>query len=790
MPYYNRSIQRAAVLGAGVMGAQIAAHLANAGVPVLLFELAADDGDANANVLRALQGLEKLKPAPYAHRAARGAVTPRNYREHLSQLQDCDLVIEAITERMDWKHQLYEQVMPHLRDDCLFASNTSGLGIGRLSEELPASLQRRFCGVHFFNPPRYMHLLELIPGPHTGSEVLDTLEEFFTTTLGKGVVRAKDTPSFIGNRVGVFSMLAVLHHAQRLALPLDLVDKLTGPGIGHPKSATLRTADVVGLDTFAHVVSSMHETLADDPWREYYRVPDWLKGLIDAGSLGQKTGIGVYRKQGRELQVLDYDTGGYRRVRSALSEPVRAILIDPDPASKFAALSALADPQADFLRAIHLDLFHFCAYWLGDIAHSARDIDLAMRWGYGWQLGPFEIWQAAGWQAITEQLQQRIADGTSMSDAALPDWVGDGRNGVHGPQGSWSAADGCGVARSTHPVYRRQAAPDRVLGETDEAQRHTIFATDAVRCWHAGDDIAVLSFRTKMHTISPAVLDGIHQALDRAIADYQALILWQPTAPFSVGADLKKAMAAGAAGEDALRELVQKFQQTSLALRHAPVPTVAAVQGMVFGGGCEFMLHCDRTVAALESYIGLVEAGVGLIPGAGGTKEMALRAADLAGDGDRFAPVARHFETLALAKVAGSALEARELGFLRAEDKVVFNAHELLHVARHEARALFEAGYRAPLPRNDIPVAGSSAIATLRARMVNMLEGGFISEHDYHVGSVLAEVICGGDLDPGTRVHQDWFMRLEQDAFLTLTAQPKTRERIDHTLQTGKPLRN
>ena len=636
-----------------------------------------------------------------------------------------------------------------------------------------------------------MHLLELIPGPRTESEVLDKLEEFFTTTLGKGVVRAKDTPSFIGNRVGVFSMLTVLHHAQRLALPLDLVDKLTGPGIGHPKSATLRTADVVGLDTFAHVVNSMHETLADDPWREYYRVPDWLKRLVDGGALGQKTGLGVYRKQGRELQVLDYQTGDYRRVRSALSEPVRAILKDRDPASKLAAMSALDDPQAEFLWAIHLDLFHFCAHWLAHIAHSARDIDLAMRWGYGWQLGPFEIWQAAGWQTIAAQLQQRIADGTAMSDVALPDWVGDGRTGVHGPQGSWSSADARGVPRSTHPVYRRQAAPDRVLGESAETGTHTIFETDAVRCWHGGDDLAVLTFKTRMHTVSSAVLDGVHRALDCAVADYQALILWHPDPPFSVGADLKQVMGDAKAGDlEVVRGMVQKFQQTSLALRHAPVPTVAAVQGMVFGGGCEFMLHCDRAVAALESYVGLVEAGVGLIPGAGGCKEMALRAADQAGGGDLFPFVANYFETLALARVAGSALEARETGFLRPADKVVLNAHELLHVARHEARALFEAGYVAPLPRSDIAVAGSSAIATLRARMVNMLEGGFISEHDYHVGSVLAQVICGGDLAAGTRVHQDWFMRLELDALVELAAHPKTRERIEHTLKTGKPLRN
>ncbi len=499
----------------------------------------------------------------------------------------------------------------------------------------------------------------------------------------------------------------------------------------------------------------------------------------------------MYRKQGRDLQVLDLPGEGYRRVRPALTDSVRAVLDERDVAAKYAALAGLDEPQAEFLRAIHLDLFHYAAYWLADIAHSARDVDFALRWGYGWQLGPFEIWQAAGWQAVTGDLKEAIAAGRTMSAAPLPAWVDDGREGVHGADGSYSAAAGRAVARSAHPVYSRQVAPERVLGEPGPDAGTTVFETDAVRCWHAGDELAVVSFKTRMHTIGNDVLDGVQQALDVAARDFKALILWHPSAPFSAGANLKQAMAAAEAGDaNAVRNTVREFQRTSLALRHSPVPTVAAVQGLVLGGGCEFMLHCDRTVAALESYIGLVETGVGLLPGAGGCKEMALRAAERADGHDLFPHLAGYFETLAMAKVAGSALEAREMGFLRPADKVVLNAHELLHVARQEALALFEAGYRAPLPYAAIPVAGDAGAATLKAQMVNMLEGGFISEHDFRVGGALAEVLCGGDVAPGTRVHQDWLMRLEIERFLALAAEPKTQARIAHTMATGKPLRN
>ncbi len=788
---YGRRIRRAAVLGSGVMGAQIAAHLANVGVSVLLFELPAAEDDKNANVVKALKGLTRLKPSPLATLSTQESIQAANYDQHLPELQHCDLVIEAITERLDWKQDLYRMVAPHLNEHTILATNTSGIGINKLAEALPDALKERFCAVHFFNPPRYMHLLEVIPHRDAQPELMETLLGFLTTTLGKGVVEAKDTPGFIGNRVGVFSILTVLHHAERLGLPLDLVDKLTGPGIGRPKSATFRTADVVGLDTFAHVVNTLAQNLRDDPWHGSYRLPDWVQTLIEKGALGQKTRAGVYTKVGKEIHVLDPKLSNYRRVRSALDDDVRKILLNRDIAQKYEALHACRHPQADFLLSIHLDLFHFCAFHLQEIAHSARDIDLAMRWGYAWQRGPFEIWQAAGWQKIAKLITEKIAGGEMMSAVSLPQWAIDKeRVGVHGTKGSWSADEDRVIPRSDHAVFRRQAFPERLLGESKPTTA-TVFETDAVRLWHQNDGVAVLSFKTKMHTISEAVLDGILQAVETAEGEFKGLVLWHTEAPFSAGANLREATSAVQAGNfDVVEAVVKKFQQASMALKHSYVPTVAGVQGLALGGGCEFLLHCDRVVAALESYIGLVEVGVGLVPAGGGCKELVIRAADEAKGGDLFPFVARYFERVAMGRVSGSAAEAMQWGYLRQADKVVFNPHEALHVARQEALALYEAGYRPPQRRQSIPVAGSAAMATLQAQLVNLLKGGFISAHDYEIGQRLASILCGGDIDPGSVVDDEWLLRLEVEAFMGLLKTDNTQARIEHMLKTGKPLRN
>jgi len=848
----NFQVRKVAVLGAGVMGAQIAAHLVNANVETLLFELPAKEGDPNGNVIKALEGLKKLDPSPLASPAKLTCIQPANYEQHLEKLRDCDLVIEAIAERMGWKSGLYQKVAPYLGEHSIFASNTSGLSINELAKAFPENLRHRFCGIHFFNPPRYMHLVELIPCVQTEASLLDQLEAFLVSTLGKGVVRAKDTPNFIANRIGVFSMLATRHHAQAFNLGFDTVDALTGRYLGRPKSATFRTLDVVGLDVFAHVVNTMRENLTDDPWHKHFELPGWLDRLVDQGALGQKTKRGIYQKIGKEIHVLDLHTDEYRLSDSNIDDGVKDILRERNWAKKLAALRANPHPQAQFLWATFRDVFHYCALQLEHIANNARDLDFAVRWGFGWDNGPFEIWQAAGWQQVAGWIAADIAAGKAMSNVPLPAWATDpNRNGVHTPQGSYSpvgrdssrlVGEPVGLKpdlrnleeqdhyqpRSHLPVYQRQLFPDRLLGEAVQ-YGETIFENDAVRMWHTGDDIAILSFKTKMHAISNEVLDGILRAISEAEDHFTALILWQTEAPFSAGAHLLQLMQgvqesseapsaglldkfkgaaqrvkytiAGGGGLSEIvnaatghvprvEEVVAKFQQVSLRLRYAQVPTIAAVYGLALGGGCEFSIHCTRIVAALETYIGLVEVGVGILPAGGGCKEMALRAAQEARGGDIFPHLRRYFQNIAMGEVAKSAELARDMGYLKPSDRIVMNQYELLHVAKQEARALTATSYRPPLAPHQIPVAGRTGIATLKAAMVNLLEGGFISEHDYNIGCRIAETMCGGDVDAGSLVDEQWLLDLERHHFMQLLATDKTRARVEYMLKNGKPLRN
>ncbi len=784
-------VRKAAVLGAGVMGAQIAAHLTGARVPTVLFDLPAKEGDRSGIARKAIEGLKKLQPSPLAGRDTAAFIQAANYDEHLALLGGCDLVIEAIAERLDWKMDLYRKVAPHLRPGAIFASNTSGLSIGKLAEACPRELRPRFCGVHFFNPPRYMHLAEIIPGDETLPAVLDDLERFLVTTLGKGVIRAKDTPNFVANRVGVFSMLATIANAARFGIRFDVVDDLTGPRLGRPKSATFRTADVVGLDTFAHTIRTMQDSLAADPWHGLFHSPPWLTKLIEAGALGAKTRSGIYRKKGNELKVLDPVSGQLIEAGVAADPAVAEILKLEDPAAKLGRLRASDHPQAQFLWACLRDVFHYSAYQLKDIAHSARDIDLAMRWGFGWKQGPFETWQAAGWPQVAAWIEEDIAAGKALASVALPAWAREsGRKGVHFPEGSYDAARHELVGRSRLDVYRRQLWPDTVLGEGRAKLGETVFENAGLRALTAGDDILIVSFKTKAHSISPEVLEGLNQAIAIAEERFKGLVIWHPEPPFSVGANLDSLRSALAAGDwQTIEGIIALFQKTSMRLRYSAIPTVAATQGYVFGGGCEFAMHCDRVVAALESYVGLVEAGVGLLPAGGGCKELAQRAARES-KGDLFASLKDYYMMVATAKVAGSGIEARELGLLSPSDPVVPNAGELLYVARQQALALYEAGYRPPLPGGRFAVAGRSGAASIKGQLVNMLEGHFISPYDFEIGARIAEVMTGGDVEPGTEVDEEWLLALERRHFLALLKNPKTQERIAHTLATGKPLRN
>jgi 3-hydroxyacyl-CoA dehydrogenase len=836
-------IRKVAVLGAGVMGAQIAAHMVNANVETLLFELPAKEGDLNGNVNKALAGLKNLDPAPISSPNKITFIQAANYEQHLDKLRECDLIIEAIAERIDWKSELYKKVAPFVSEHAIFATNTSGLSINTLAEAFPEQLRHRFCGVHFFNPPRYMHLVELVPCADTESLLLDHLETFLVSTLGKGVVRAKDTPNFIANRIGVFSMLSALHHAERLKLDFDVVDALTGKYLGRPKSATFRTLDVVGLDVFSNVVATMHENLADDPWHPHFKLPTWYTKLVEHGALGQKTKRGIYQKIDKEIHVLDIASGSYRLSEGKADDAVKEILRERDWAVKLAKLRASDHPQAQFVWSIFRDVFHYCALQLEHIANNARDLDFAVRWGFGWSSGPFEIWQSAGWQQIADWITEDIAAGKAMASEPLPAWVTEpDRVGVHTAQGSFAPSPptplplaGEGGAqrreeqyqpRSTLPVYQRQLFPDVLLSEKF-VYGETVFETDGVRMWHMGDDIAILSITSKMHTLGIEVLDGILHALDEAEENFSALIIWQTEPPFSVGANLLQAMQfvqaptpdAGLLGKlkgvanrikytlagggglgkvvnavtgnvPHVEDMLIKFQIVSQRLKYAQVPTIAAVDGLALGGGCEFAIHCSRLVATLESYIGLVEVGVGLLPAGGGCKEFAHRAANEARGGDIFPHLKRYFQQIAMGEVAKSAELAREMGYLKPSDRIVMNRFELLHVAKAEARAMIATAYRPPLQNRQIPVAGRTGIATFKASMVNMKEGGFISEHDYNIGCRIAEIMCGGDVDTGSLVDEDWLLFLERKHFLELVATDKTKERVEYMLKNGKSLRN
>lgn len=808
-------VKKVAVLGAGVMGAQIAAHLANVKVPVVLFDLPAKEGPKNGIVTKAIEGLKKLKPAPLGVAEDAALIGQANYEEHLEQLRGCDLIIEAIAERMDWKLDLYKKIAPFVAPGAIVASNTSGLSITRLSEALPDAIKPRFCGIHFFNPPRYMTLVELIDTPTTRPEVLDQLEAFVTSGLGKGVVRAHDTPNFIANRVGIAGMLATMKEVENFGLTYDVVDDLTGKKLGRASSGTFRTADVVGLDTMAHVIKTLQDNLSEDatkgaaqfdPFYGSFGTPEVLNKLIEMKNLGQKAKAGFYKKVGRDILRFDLESGEYVPGGQKADE-VYARMLKKPAGERLKLLRHAEGAQGRFLWAILRNSFHYAAVHLGTIADNARDVDQAMRWGFGMKQGPFELWQEAGWLEVAKMIQEDIDAGKALSKAPLPDWVFKGpvaeAGGVHTAEGSWSASRAKFVPRRQLPVYERQHFPEKLLGEALPDWRTagtTVSESDALRTWTLDKDggpsgrrILIASIQSKMHAISPDVMEGLVEAIDIAEREYDGLVIWSGDAPFSVGADLAATMPAFVvAGISAIESVEQELQNLMLRLRYAQVPVVSAIHGMALGGGCELAVYSARRVAHMESYIGLVEVGVGLVPGAGGLTYIARRAAEnaAASTGKDILPfLTEGFTAAAMAKVGTSALESKKLGYLLDSDIVVPHKDEVLFVALNEAKAMAASGWRAPNKRL-FPVAGRSGIATIRGSLVNMRDGGFISDHDQHIATLIAEIVCGGDVDAGTLVSEEYLMALERKAFCALIQHPKTQERILGMLNTGKPLSN
>ena len=794
-------VKKVAVLGAGVMGAQIAAHLVNVKVPVILFDLPAKEGPKNGIVTKAVEGLKKLKPAPLGVVEDAVLIQQANYEEHMDLLKDCDLIIEAIAERMDWKLDLYKKIAPFVAPHTIVASNTSGLSITKLSEALPEEIKPRFCGIHFFNPPRYMALVELINTPTTLPQVLDDLEAFVTSNLGKGVVHAKDSPNFIANRVGIAGMLLTMKEVENFGLTYDVVDDLTGKKLGRASSGTFRTADVVGLDTMAHVIKTLQDTLSieTDPFYASFATPEVLKTLLEMGNLGQKSKAGFFKKVGRDILRFDLDSKEYVPGGEKADEVYGRMLKKP-AGERLKLLRNAEGKQGQFLWAILRNAFHYAAVHLGDIADNARDVDFCMRWGFGMQQGPFELWQEAGWLEVAKMVQEDIDAGKALCKAPLPAWVFKGpvadAGGVHTPAGSWNPTTGKFVAPRNLPVYARQHFPESVLGANAPSATtsgKTLFEDESIRLWTLDEVVVIASIKTKMHAIGPGVVEGLLAGLEMAEKDYKGLVIWSPDDMFSAGADLQSMLPAFMiGGVAAIDGAEREMQEAMLKLRYANVPVVSAVRGLALGGGCELAVYSSRRVVAMESYIGLVEVGVGLVPGAGGLAYIARRAAEnmaLSTSKDLLPFLTEGFTGAAMAKVGTSALESRKLGYLLDSDVIVPHKDELLFVAINEAKAMFDGGYRAPHKRQ-FPVAGRSGVATIKAQLVNMRDGGFISGHDFHIASLIAEVVCGGQVDAGTLVNEEYLMAMERKAFGSLLTHPKTQERIMGMMSTGKPVRN
>jgi 3-hydroxyacyl-CoA dehydrogenase len=607
----------------------------------------------------------------------------------------------------------------------------------------------------------------------------------------------------------VFSILAVFAEANKFNLGFDEVDVITGSKLGRAKSATFRTSDVVGLDTMAHVIKTMENTLQQDPFSNLFKIPEVVNQLIAKGALGQKTKAGFYRKDGKNVLVLDATSGEYKTSNATINPLIDRILKKPI-SERLALLRSTDDTQAQFLWSIYRDIFHYCAIQLGNIAQSAREIDFAMRWGYGWDQGPFEDWQAAGLTQVANWIKEDIDAGKTLSNEPLPSWIFNGpvaeKQAFHTPEGSWSASENKYIPRSSLPVYQKQVFRAPLLGDGSPDPRTagtTIYENTDLRAWvdSSAPEVLIASFRSKMNTFSPDVLTGLQQAIEIAEKNYAGLVVWQPTSlklgtpggPFSAGANLEAAlpmvMKSGPAG---VEPFVKLFQDTMMKVKYSQVPVISAISGIALGGGCELVLQSARRVAAMESYIGLVEIGVGLLPAGGGLKEAAIRAAqgvNLAGNVNYLDFTKASFEYAAMAKVSSSAQEAMKMAYLQKGDIIVPNVYELLSLAQNQAKAMHYSGYRPPI-RALIPVGGRSVAATVMGQVVNMRDGGFISEHDAHIAEKIIGIITGGDVDTGTLVTEEWLLKLERKAFVELIGNPKTMERIMGILQTGKPVRN
>jgi 3-hydroxyacyl-CoA dehydrogenase len=763
------------------MGARIAAHFANAGFPVDLLDIVIPgQPNRNAAALAGIDNAAKQKPVAFFTDSAKALITPGNFEDHLGRLSACDWVVEAVSENLEIKRSLLERVQAVRAPGSVFSTNTSGIPLAHIAEGFPSEFRQHFLGTHFFNPPRYLHLAEVIRGPATSQEVLDWVSSFCDLHLGKGVVPCKDTPNFIANRIGCFFGATIHKLTEEGDFTIEEVDALTGPLIGLPKSASFRLVDIIGLDVWVHVLRNLYELVPQDPARDRFVVPELMNRMLERGLLGEKRGQGFYKRVGKgaekEIYAIDRKTLEYHPAQKVRIQSLEAVRGIEDLPQRLRALVALPDRAGKFLWELFRDLFVYSAEMIPEISDRVVEIDRAMRWGFAFPLGPFKFWDALG---VPETVERMRRDG-----AAVPAKVE--RMLSSGAKSFYEAADQAGEPctryfdlNAGHYSDLEKRPGVLALGEIKRA-RGVIKRNPGASLVDLGDGVLCVEFHSKMNSIGDDTVQMIRAGIDEASRGYEAMVIANQGENFCVGANLMMVLLA--AQDDEWEELdgaVRRFQQVNMAVKYAPKPVVVAPFGMALGGGCEIALHGARVQASAETYMGLVEVGVGLIPGGGGCKEVLLRLAD----------AKSAFELIGYAKVSSSGSHARELGLLRAQDAISMNPERL--VADAKAAALAMAPTYAPgAPREDIAVEGQAGYALLKMGMILAHEGGFISEYDMVVGEKLAHILSGGRLTGTQKVSEQYLLDLEREAFLSLCGQPKTQERMQHMLKTGKPLRN
>lgn len=795
----KRIINKVAVIGSGIMGSGIACHFANIGAEVLLLDIVPRELTPieekkgitkeskifrNRLVNDHLAAAIKSKPSPLYHASFASRITTGNTEDDLPKIKEADWIIEVVVERLDIKQKVFEQIEKYRKPGTLITSNTSGIPIHFMSEGRSEDFQKHFCGTHFFNPPRYLKLFEIIPGPKTDPEVIAFLNGYGEKFLGKTSVAAKDTPAFIGNRVGIYGIQSLFHLVKEMGLTVEEVDKLTGPVIGRPKSATFRTVDVVGLDTLVHVANGLYENCPKDEARELFKLPGFISKMMENNWLGSKTGQGFYKKEGKEILVLDLNTLEYRAQKKASFGTLELTKTIDAPIDRFKVLIGGKDKAGEFYRRNFAGLFAYVSNRIPEISDELYKIDDAMKAGFGWENGPFEIWDAIG---IEKGLELIKSEGLTVAK-----WVEDML--ASGNKSFYQVKEGATYFFDI-PSKKQTKIPGQdafiILDNIRESKK--VWSNSDSVIQHLGDGILNVEFRSKMNTLGGGVIQGINKAIDLAEKEYEGLVIGNQGPNFSVGANLAMVfMMAAEQDYDELNMAIKTFQDTVMRVRYSSIPVVIAPHGMTFGGGCELTLHADRVVAAAETYIGLVEFGVGLIPGGCGSKEMALRASDLFRKNDvELNVLQEYFLTIAMAKVSTSACEAYDLGILqKGKDTVVVNRNRQIAEAKKQALLLAEAGYTKPVLRKDVKVLGKQALGMFLVGTDSMEAGHYISEYDQKIANKLAYVMAGGDLSEPTLVSEQYLLDIEREAFLSLCTERKTLERIEHMLKTGKPLRN